>query len=164
MIQNYRNYYLKSYKIVGNSIIVELLQKSAIFDVFYRFAMHILKVDLFYRPVNSVPTWFQNFFDATIVIFMKKTFFLVFFSRPPYWIPVPKKLNSGNGFGKSTRENSRISIPRRIVYDSIILYKVRNSKENLGLLGVNGLRPEIISQNHKWLEGLLLRGASPVNR
>ena len=56
MIQNYRNYYLKSYKIVGNSIIVELLQKSAIFDVFYRFAMHILKVDLFYRPVNSVPT------------------------------------------------------------------------------------------------------------
>ena len=39
-------------------------------------------------------------------------------------------------FGKSTHENTWIPILRRISYDSIIIYKVRNSKEDLGLLGV----------------------------
>ena len=53
-------------------------------------------------------------------------------------IPAPTKLNSGESFGKSTLKNFRIPILRQIGHDSIIFYKVRNSKENLGFLGVQG--------------------------
>ena len=51
----------------------------------------------------------------------------------------PTKLNSGDGLKKSTLDNSRIPISRRIARNSIIFYKVRNLKDNLGLLGVNEL-------------------------
>ena len=69
----------------------------------------------------------------------KRYFIRVFFSKLPYLIPASTKLNSGNEFGKSTLENSRIPISRRCAHDSIIFYKAQISKENLGLLRVNRL-------------------------
>ena len=66
----------------GNSIIVELLQKSATFDLFHRFWPHIdpaMMISKFfyahsesrtiYLPMDAVPTRFRNFFDVKITIF-----------------------------------------------------------------------------------------------
>ena len=41
IISNYQDYHLESYKFVGKSKTVELLLKSAIFDVFHRFFRHL---------------------------------------------------------------------------------------------------------------------------
>ena len=41
-------------------------------------------------------------------------------------------------FVKSTLENTRIPVSRGIAHDLIIFHKFQNSKENHGLLGVNG--------------------------
>ena len=71
---------------------VELLHKSAIFDVFHRFCRHddfenllmnILKVELFYPPMDGVPTLFRNFFDVKIAICYEQTLlFSRFFFKP----------------------------------------------------------------------------------
>ena len=131
------------------------MQKKSIFDVFYRFCchieyrhddfenflIHILKKELFYPPMDGVLTRFRDFFNVKITICYEQTLFFsrLFFSKPPYQIPATTKLNSGDRFGKSTLEDRRILISRRIAHDSIIFYKVRNTKENLGHLGVNKL-------------------------
>ena len=70
------------YKIVGNYIIVKFtIAKSVIFDVysifppywhrhddFENFLMHILKVEVFYPPMDNVPTRFWNISDVKITI------------------------------------------------------------------------------------------------
>ena len=45
---------------------------------------------------------------------MKKRYFWRLFFKPPYRIPTLMKLNSRDVFEKSTLENSRIVISRRI--------------------------------------------------
>ena len=81
-IVNYWNYHLESYKIVRNSIIIELLQKSAIFYVFDRFRPDI---DYHYDDfenfsTHSLPTRCRNFIDVEITICYEQTqFFRGFF-------------------------------------------------------------------------------------
>ena len=124
--------------------------------------MHILKVKLFYLSMDDVPTRFRNFFDNKITIcYIGTLFFLrLFFSKPPYWIPASTKLNSGNGFEKSTPKNSRIPILRWNAHDLIIFYKVGNSKENHGLLGVNELTEcwkHFINDLIRFINSIILR-------
>ena len=115
-------------------------------DDFEKILMHILKVELFYPPIDGISTRFRKFFNVRITICYEETLFFsrFFFSKPPYWISASTKLNSGDGFEKNTLENSGIPVSRRIANDSITFYNVGSSSENHGLLGVTGLKKSTI--------------------
>ena len=85
-----------------------------------------------FQYLNNDLLWTNSIFQR---LFFEAAILNSCVNETQFWWRIPNAL-----------ENSRILISRRIAHDSIICYKVWNSKESLGLLDINGLNIKDINQ------------------